>query len=41
MYTLYCRFGLDFMVDEEYKVWNLECNISPDLSKGTDVLVQT
>ncbi len=31
-------FGLDFMVDTDYHVWNLECNISPDLSKGTDVL---
>ena len=20
-------FGLDFMVDQEYNVWNLECNI--------------
>ena len=20
-------FGLDFMVDEDYNVWNLECNI--------------
>jgi hypothetical protein len=26
------------MVDEDHNVWNLECNISPDLSKGTDVL---
>ena len=31
-------FGLDFMVDVDFDVWNLECNISPDLSKGTDVL---
>ena len=31
-------FGLDFMVDVDFNVWNLECNISPDLSKGTDVL---
>lgn len=31
-------FGLDFMVDERYNTWLLECNISPDLSIGTEVL---
>mmetsp|Transcript_2139 Transcript_2139/g.6520 ORF Transcript_2139/g.6520 Transcript_2139/m.6520 type:complete len:964 (+) Transcript_2139:305-3196(+) len=31
-------FGLDFMVDLDFNVWTLECNISPDLSKGTEVL---
>jgi len=31
-------FGLDFLVDQEHNVWNLECNISPDLSRGTEVL---
>jgi hypothetical protein len=31
-------FGLDFMVDESYSTWLLECNISPDLSIGTEVL---
>jgi hypothetical protein len=30
-------FGLDFMVDRDLHVWNLECNISPDLSRGTEV----
>ncbi len=30
-------FGLDFMVDVDLHVWNLECNISPDLSRGTEV----
>ena len=30
-------FGLDFMVDSDLRVWNLECNISPDLSRGTEV----
>ena len=30
-------FGLDFMVDRGLGVWNLECNISPDLSRGTEV----
>jgi tubulin monoglycylase TTLL3/8 len=31
-------FGLDFMVDEAFNVWTLECNISPDMSRGTQVL---
>jgi len=31
-------FGLDFMVDEKFNVWILECNISPDMSRGTEVL---
>jgi hypothetical protein len=31
-------FGLDFMVDERFDVWLLECNISPDMSRGTEVL---
>ena len=31
-------FGLDFMVDERFDTWILECNISPDMSRGTEVL---
>lgn len=31
-------FGLDFMVDVRFKVWLLECNISPDMSRSTQVL---
>ena len=31
-------FGLDFIVDECFNTWLLECNISPDLSIGTEVL---
>lgn len=27
-------FGLDFMVDEDYNVWNLECNIRYDADDG-------
>jgi len=26
------------MVDEKFNVWTLECNISPDMSRGTEVL---
>mmetsp|Transcript_37217 Transcript_37217/g.117120 ORF Transcript_37217/g.117120 Transcript_37217/m.117120 type:complete len:213 (-) Transcript_37217:51-689(-) len=31
-------FGLDYVVDDNFNVWLLECNISPDLSMGTEVL---
>jgi len=31
-------FGLDYVVDDDFNVWLLECNISPDLSVGTQVL---
>mmetsp|Transcript_28223 Transcript_28223/g.44023 ORF Transcript_28223/g.44023 Transcript_28223/m.44023 type:complete len:266 (+) Transcript_28223:1631-2428(+) len=31
-------FGLDFMIDNDFNAWMLECNISPDLSRGTEVL---
>ncbi len=31
-------FGFDFMVDEEFKVWMLECNSGPSLSESNNFL---
>eukprot|EP00043_Microstomoeca_roanoka_P008574 m.82550 g.82550 ORF g.82550 m.82550 type:complete len:994 (+) comp14302_c1_seq2:358-3339(+) len=33
-------FGFDFMIDDNYNVWLLEINSSPDLSHSTDVTAQ-
>lgn len=36
----YCyeMYGFDFMVDESYKVWLLECNSGPSLSESNEFL---
>ena len=31
-------FGLDFMIDEDFKVWLIECNTNPCLETGCPIL---
>ena len=33
-------FGLDFMIDDNYKAWLIEANVNPDLDSSSPILAR-